>query len=455
MVAVSGKHLDEQNSQSVDRSVMAGEPGQFADYVLSVEDLLGVSSRMDWPRFEASASRILDGEPGEVLRQSMDLETRKETGAFFTGAELSDELVSSVTRPFDRYSRILDPACGSGDLLLACSKHLSVEASLGETLKIWGRQLNGVDICPDFVRATKARLALAAAVRVGSDEEIQEIDLINCFPGIGFGDGLGASNNVASMTHVVMNPPFGYMTAPASAEWTGGRVSSAAIFFEYAIASSMGGTNIAAILPDVLRSGSRYEKWRQEVDRQTKVNNLSVKGLFGFEADVDVFLLNTVVGSSISEESVVNWYQVEPTDSTLGRLATVSVGPVVPHRHPDAGRTYPFLTARGLAPGGSVEVASIARRGFNGTVHSPPFIALRRTSRPDEKRRAWGTLVLGDEPVAVENHVLIVNPTTRSRESCERLLEILRDERTDQWLDKRMRCRHLTVKSLRELPHWM
>ena len=339
--------------------------------------------------------------------------------------------------------------------MLACSRQLPIQVNLGDTLEIWGCQLNGVDICPEFVRATRARLALAAAVRVGSNRGIQEIDFGGCFPGVKLGNGLDAGNGIAKMTHVVMNPPFGYITAPDSADWTTGRVSSAALFFDHVVASSKNGTNVAAVLPDVLRSGSRYQRWRQAVERQTEVKNLLIKGLFGSEADVDVFILNAVVGCSNSEELRVNWYQVESLDNTLGCIATVSVGPVVPHRHPNVGGPYPFLTARGLVRGGPVDVASIPKRGFKGTVHTPPFVAVRRTSRPDEKPRAWGALVLGDEPVAVENHLLVVSPTTKSREACEEILEMLHDERTDLWLNKRMRCRHLTVQSLRELPQWV
>ena len=454
MAAISRKPVGVSNSPATDRSLREAQSGQFIDYVCSVEDLLGDASIMDLPRFGAVVGRILDGEPSEVLRQTMDLRTRKETGAFFTGSQLSGELVSALTKSFDRDSRIFDPACGAGDLLLACSRRLPIEGNLSDTLEVWGRQLNGVDVYPEFVRVTRARLALAAAVRFGSNRGIQGIDFSGCFPGVKLGDGLKAGKDLAKMTHVIMNPPFGYMTSPDCPDWAGGRVSRAALFFDYVVASSKNGTNISAILPDVLRCGTRYEKWRQGVERQTEVKNLSIKGLFGLEADVDVFLLNAVVGCSNSDELRVNWYQVEPSDRTLGCMATVSVGPVVPHRHPDVGEPYPFLTTRGLVPGGSVEVAYIPKRGFSGTVQTPPFIAVRRTSRPDEKPRAWCTLILGNEPVAVENHLLIVNPMTKSREACERILEMLHDERTDQWLNLRMRCRHLTVKSLRELPLW-
>jgi len=38
--------------------------------------------------------------------------------------------------------------------------------------------------------------------------------------------------------------------------------------------------------------------------------------------------------------------------------------------------------------------------------------------------------------------------------ACRELLRSLKDERTTHWLDERIRCRHLTVAALDELPWW-
>ncbi len=64
---------------------------------------------------------------------------------------------------------------------------------------------------------------------------------------------------------VIMNPPFGYTSAPDGCYWARGRVNAAAIFVEKAIRDSREGTRIAAILPDVLRSGTRYQRWRNVI----------------------------------------------------------------------------------------------------------------------------------------------------------------------------------------------
>ena len=454
MEPITKKGMCTKRLPALNDSTLVPQTTQFLEYVCLVEDFIGIATSMDWSRFEAIAKRVLDGQTNEVIRKTMTLGTRKETGAFFTGTKLSDELVSTLIEPLDTTSRILDPACGTGDLLIACSRLLPVESSLLDTLQAWGHQLYGVDICPDFVRATKARLTLAAAIRVGAIDEVNKAVLSDAFPGVRLGDGLNVGGDLASMTHIVLNPPYGYTSAPKSVEWSEGRVSTAAVFLDYVLDSCNAGTNVAAILPDVLRCGSRYEKWRERIEQRAEVKDLSLRGLFSSEADIAVFFLQALARGFVSDRAGVNWYLVKSPAKNLGCMATISVGSLVPHRHPSVGQLYPFLNARGLKGGNPIDVASIPKRRFSGTVHTPPFVAVRRTSRPDENPRASGVLVLGEEPVAVENHLFVVSPMNKSRSTCDLILKVLEDARSDLWFNKRMRCRHLTVTSLKELPWW-
>jgi len=49
----------------------------------------------------------------------------------------------------------------------------------------------------------------------------------------------------------------------------------------------------------------------------------------------------------------------------------------------------------------------------------------------------------------------VLSPKDRSLDQCNSLLTILRDYKTDYWLDRRIRCRHLTVQEgllLGEIP---
>jgi hypothetical protein len=81
-------------------------------------------------------------------------------------------------------------------------------------------------------------------------------------------------------------------------------------------------------------------------------------------------------------------------------------------------------------------------------------VVVRRTTRPDRQNRIVGTLITGDKPVAVENHLIVLQPRDGSENLCRKLQESLSAKETVRWLDERIRCRHFTVTALRELPWW-
>ena len=435
-------------------SVSAMQP--FSTYVGSIERLVGTVLSSGFDGLHIQTTRALDGEPGEALRNSIDLSTRRSIGAFFSGSGLSDELVDTFTMPISEDSRILDPACGSGDLLLACSRRLPIAGNLPETLEAWGRQLFGFDLYPEFIRAARARLVLAAALRGRWDAGLGLTNIESCFRGIRVGNGLAIPEDLAEVTHVVLNPPFNLIPTPQGVEWASGQVSAAAVFVNHMLATCEDETDIAAILPDVLRSGTRYAKWRDHISRQAILRSVSIWGMFDPWADVDVFLLEASIGSPSFETSKATWAgpQEQKTGDTLESIAKISVGSLVPHRHSNRGQWHPYLHAQGLARWGKVNVASLPKKRFNGTVFTPPFVAVRRTSRPGDSGRAVGTVIFGERPVAVENHLIVVRPIDASLDSCEKILNILRGDATDQWLNHRIRCRHLTVRALQELPWW-
>ena len=428
----------------------------FSTYVGSIERLVRtvVSSGLDDLTIETTP--VLNGGPGEALRDTVDLVTRKSTGAFFSGSDLSDELVSTFTKPITEDSRILDPACGSGDLLLACSRRLPIADSFADTLEAWGQQLYGLDLYPEFIRATRARLVLAAALRGRWNASPGLAATESWFPGIRVGDGLAIPKDLAIATHVVLNPPFNLILTPQGVEWSSGQVSAAAVFVNQVLAACEVGTNMVAILPDVLRSGTRYTRWRDHISRQAAVRRVSIWGIFDPWADVDVFLLEAAIRSGSFESSIATWAgPKEPgVADTLSSVAKVSVGSLVPHRHSNRGQWHPYLHALGLARWGKVNVAGLPKKRFNGTVFSPPFVAVRRTSRPGDSGRAIGTVIFGDRPVAVENHLIVVKPKDASLETCQEILNLLRSDATDRWLNRRIRCRHLTVSALEDLPWW-
>ena len=169
----------------------------YSTYVGSIERLVGTALSSGIDDLHPQTTHALNGGPGEALRESIDLYTRKSTGAFFSGSNLSDELVGTFNEPISEDSRILDPACGSGDLLLACSRRLPVAPSLRETLEAWGQQLLGLDLYPEFIRASKARLILAAALRGRWSVSAGLAHTESWFPGIRVGDGLAIPADLA------------------------------------------------------------------------------------------------------------------------------------------------------------------------------------------------------------------------------------------------------------------
>lgn len=428
----------------------------FSTYVGEIERLVGTILSSGFDGLQTQATHTLDGEPGEALRESIDLDTRRTAGAFFSGSSLSASLIDTLVKPLDESSLVLDPACGAGDLLLACSRRLPIADSLPETLEAWGRQLSGLDLYPEFIRAARARLVLEAALRGRWNASPGLVDTESLFPGIRVGDGLEIPEDLAEATHVVLNPPFSLIQTPQEVDWSSGQVSAAAVFVDHILAMCEHGTDIAAILPDVLRSGTRYTKWRDHISKQATVRRVSIWGIFDPWADVDVFLLGASIGGDSFETPMSAWVESEePTGGdTLKSIAKISVGSLVPHRHINRGQWHPYLYAQGLARWEKVDVASLPRKRFSGTVFAPPFIAVRRTSRPGDSGRAVGTVIIGDRPVAVENHLIVVRPNDASLDTCEEILTLLRSEATEQWLNHRIRCRHLTVRALQELPWW-
>jgi hypothetical protein len=424
---------------------------RFGSYVLSLERLYLTAARHGADEdLRRQVDQAIDGQAGRELRKLVPLADLRATGTFFTGSELANQVAARIIPSLGPNARILDPACGAGDLLIACAKRLPAAGGFRATLAAWGRSLAGRDLQPEFVAAARYRLALAALARGllprrgGNSNDKDRFG--NVIPGCGLQD----ANAISQATHVVLNPPFNMVAAPPDCEWTSGGVSAAAVFLDRFLRSASPGTRVVAILPDVLRSGARYRRWRQRITSSAKVISVALFGQFDRWADVDVFLLELV--ASRSPASPIDPWQLplQQECETVGELFDVSVGPVVPFRH-RSGQWRRYLHARGLPAWGVMEETR-ERRRFDGTLHEPPFVVVRRTSRLGDRHRAVATVVAGTEPVAVENHLLVLRPKRGGLAECHRLLKSLQLRKTDDWLNHRIRCRHLTVGAVRQLP---
>ena len=381
------------------------------------------------------------------LRRIIPIDRLRKTGSFFTGDVLAGKAAESVLD----HGLILDPACGAGSLLTAFTKKLPVETTLADTLREWGRVLSGCDFFSEFVEATKLRIILEAisrGVQLNGDSLDELKDLLY---GIKQGDGLGLVPP-EKCTHVLMNPPFRLVPAPANCQWAGGKLNEAAFFVEYYLQRIPENCTLIAILPEVLRCGTRYKKWRAWLEENFSAE-VTLNGQFDAQTDVDVFLLTASrLSTKKSGDNQINWRTQtdEQTGITVDSLFDVRVGSVVLYRDEIAGDEYPFACPSNLPRWGIVSEFE-DRCGYSGRKINPPFVAIRRTSSPSDRERAAATIVTGKEPVAVENHLIVASPRKGGVRACKRLLKLLRSAETNRFLNLRMRCRHLTVGAVKEI----
>lgn len=395
-------------------------------------------------------TKINGAEVMKRLRMLIPITDLRDAGSFFTGDDLADIAVESIEVPIGLASKVLDPTCGAGNLLVACSKKLPISESLTETIRQWGKILAGWDIFPEFVETTKLRIILEAINRGcclrGSNLE----ELKGLLPHVRCTNALIEKNAYGVFSHIIVNPPFGRIQAPKSCTWSNGFTNSAGVFIEHIVSNLKIGVCVVAILPEVLRCGTRYSAWREILD--SKINhNLHLAGRFDRKTNVDVFLLCGVVRDLALGGGEQGWAGQQDESSRVGDKFSISVGPVVPFRDPEEGIRVPYIYPRILPKWEEVDSFS-EYRCFSGRVVAPPFVVIRRTSSPSDRERAIATLIKGKARVAVENHLIIAEPKDGSLESCRKLMRILGDRRTNDFLNERIRCRHLTVGSVKETP---
>ncbi|MFN2508376.1 MAG: SAM-dependent DNA methyltransferase [Chthoniobacterales bacterium] len=397
----------------------------------------------------SECNAALNGGPSRALRQLVSLKTRRKIGSFFSSFELAGKAVDEAC--LVKAGLLYDPSCGGGDLLLAAARQLRVRRGLCETVRWWGTRIGGRDVHPEFVRTTKARLLLLARKRT-SDEAPLEQDLAEAaFPRIEIGDGPDAASGVANVRSLLVNPPFHLINAPKRCTWATGRVNAAAVFLERLLVSAATGTRLTAILPEVLRTGARYERWRQSIGCLLEIHGIDSYGLFDNATDVHVFVLR---GTVIKRQSLVatTWWKVRAhRTQTVSDCFDVHVGPVVPHRDANKGPLVGYIHARSVPRWTRTFIATETRR-FQGTLFQPPFVVIRRTSRPEDRYRAVGSVVTGPTQIAVENHLIVCIPKDGTIRGCVKLIKGLKTSAANEFVNERMRCRHLTVGAVCELP---
>ncbi len=394
----------------------------------------------------------LNGGAAASLRDLVSRSHIRRSGAFFTGEELGRQLVEAASQDRMDKTPAWDPTCGAGDLLLRWSERLPVSEDLSATLLQWGECLHGQDIHPEFIAVAKRRLALAAIGRGSCLQKGKALRVDRLFPNLQNRNLLRGKLCVPDSSVILMNPPFTMIATPIDCNtWSSGRVAFAAVALFRCLTAARQGQRIAAILPDVLRSGSRYAEWRRTIEELATNANVYVVGKFSSHADVDVFVLSVEAGTPTN--SGIDWFGQEGFQSrrTLASICDIHVGPVVPHRHVPAGPNVPYLTTADAPPWCEMSrVTSFLR--FEGTRVKGPFLAIRRTSSPSDNTRAIATLLNTKQSVALENHLISIRPRDGTIKTCRKLQDYMKTKVVRDWLDQRIRCRHLTVSAIRQMP---
>ncbi|MEA0761503.1 hypothetical protein [Xanthomonas campestris] len=390
---------------------------------------------------------LIDGEASRTINALLGRDRRRSDGIFFSGPQWASRLRAAIPHgPFRRY---VDPSCGVGDLLLEVAAHLPLAPDLRATLAQWSRLFYGMDLHAPLAHVAWSRMQALALRRHG---------IMGGYAGsIVAIDGNFSPLNSLMQTWalrpgdcVLMNPPFNAVLSPSWSKTCRGRVTAAALFLERAVSEAAPGTTIAALVPEVIRSGSRFERLRELFHRSCHVHEFTAQGRFSPEADIDVSILSMTIRAETRGkiESPLHG----PGQQTLGDVAKIRVGTIVPHRACKGRASRPYLDVDNSPVWEEIYPSKKAR--FIGNSFTPPFVVIRRTSGPSDRERARATLVRGKEPVIVENHLLVVMPNKATLKSCRDIIRVLKDSRTTTWLNEMLRCRHLTVRVMKQLPNW-
>lgn len=384
-----------------------------------------------------------------VLRQCLPLEQMREAGSFFTGQMLATEAINSFERALTLNSRVLDPTCGAGNLLIECSRRLGVRDTLSETLEEWGEILWGFDIHESFIEATKLRLIIEALNR-GVQKNCSIEQATSYFKNIKVMDALLVTKtDLKSITHVAMNPPFSIWKSPNKNYWKQGKINAAGIVFDHFLRVLPKDCVVVAILPEVLRSGSRYSLFRNFCSINMSAKSI-LWGRFNAKTDVDVFILSGIIMAEESQKSIL-WQEELGEYKALSSKFNVCIGPLIAYRDIEIGNEYPYFHSKNT-PGWEILEDISETRKFQGKVISPPFVIIKRTSSPGDRYRATATIINLKSMVAVENHLIVIKPMSNSLRDCKKLLKTLKSDATNEFLNKRIRLRHLTVQAIKDIP---
>ena len=400
--------------------------------------------------WQEKANRYVNGLAAEELRRLVSIDIRREYGAFFTDSLLAEKVLQLLKPSFTSNSVVYDAACGAGNLLIAVADYIK-QCNINFDSYT---HLLGTDIHNEFVQAAKVRLLINGLLKQPNSNGSKNVSLIRQEYSVIQGDGLQLNDFYKKATHIFVNPPFNQITIDEKLSWSKGKVSAAALFIDKIIQYVNPGTVIIAILPDVLRSGTRYEKWRSMVGQECEIEKIELLGQFDKYADVDVYAV--MITKRESPVTPISKSKKATTENnkllkTIDDIFKVCVGPVVDNRDVKEGPCLPYIVSRGLQ-GWSIQTNVLLTRQHKGRSFDSPFVVVKRTSRMGDAQRAVATVINMPNPVFVDNHLIVLKPISGTLRDCKKALAILKENQTNEWLDDKIRCRHLTVKIVSKIP---
>ncbi len=424
-------------SPSPNRSTI--EMPEYLHFVRHLDSLL--RDRANGRHRHNEIHRALHGGAATALRRLVPLPARRKAGAFFTPTTILKVTTQFLIDRLTPSSVVYDPACGAGDLLLAAARALPLQSTTEIALR---HRLIGRDLCPQFIAAARRRLLLEAFHH-------ESLNTPSDFAKIRTGCGLSAIRPFRHATHVIVNPPFGPHPAHSDAPWASGRVSHAATFLWRLLQKLRPGIEVIAILPDVLRSGTNYAAWRRTIAQRADLRSVRFFGQFDHATNVHATLLRFVTKPFDDASPFLDWIdRPRAVRSRVGDHFDVHVGSIVHFRDPHRGVRHPYIHSRNLLPWSTIRSVHDSRLSVRPPLR-PPLVVVRRMSRPGDRHRAVAAIVALDRPVLLDNHLLTLTPRHGGIWACQRLLKELQQPTTTEALDRRIRCRHLTVGALSDL----
>ena len=162
---------------------------------------------------------------------------RREQGTYYTPPQLADQILKVI--PLEHVDpdrrRILDPACGSGTMLLSAAKRLTLMQSTRVDSRQWHTyltsHLRGFDNDPFAVEITRLCL-LMTALPIGNHWQVESVDTLDAT--------LAVSERP---TLIVSNPPWGFHRDPA------GSTERANLFLSWMLSNLSYGGFLACVMP--------------------------------------------------------------------------------------------------------------------------------------------------------------------------------------------------------------